>query len=188
MWRKKSGRGGLHLFSTLLSTNTTMPSQILELYSSQTKMDKDVDISVLARGTPGMSGAELYNLVNQAAVKSSIEGLDAISHKALEWAKDKILMGAERKSALITAKTAKCTAYHEAGHALVAIVTDGADPVHKATIMPRGQALGLVAQLPEGDQTSWSLKQMKARLDVCMGGRVAEELIFGEENVTSGAR
>jgi ATP-dependent metalloprotease len=151
-------------------------------------MDKDVDISVLARGTPGMSGAELYNLVNQAAVKSSIEGLDAISHKALEWAKDKILMGAERKSALITAKTAKCTAYHEAGHALVAIVTDGADPVHKATIMPRGQALGLVAQLPEGDQTSWSLKQMKARLDVCMGGRVAEELIFGEENVTSGAR
>lgn len=96
-------------------------------------------------------------------------------------------MGAERKTAVITAKTAKCTAYHEAGHALVATLTEGADPIHKATIMPRGQSLGMVTQLPEGDQTSQSKREMLARMDVCMGGRVAEELIFGEENVTSGA-
>ena len=161
--------------------------EILKLYAKNTKVSPDVDINVLARGTPGMSGAELYNLINQAAVKASMDGLDYVTHSALEWAKDKILMGAERKSALITKETARCTAYHEAGHALVAILTDGADPVHKATIMPRGQALGLVAQLPEGDQTSVSYKQMLAKMDVCMGGRVAEELIFGPDNVTSGA-
>ncbi|GMH88723.1 hypothetical protein TrVE_jg997 [Triparma verrucosa] len=161
--------------------------QILELYGKDTKLDEKVDISILARGTPGFSGAELYNLVNQAAVKASVEGLESITHEILEWAKDKILMGAERKSAVITAETAKCTAYHEAGHALCAILVDGADPVHKATIMPRGQALGLVAQLPEGDQTSRSYKQMLAMIDVAMGGRVAEELIFGPENITSGA-
>jgi len=155
--------------------------QILELYASQTKMSSDVDVGVLARGTPGMSGAELYNLINQAALKSSIEGLDSISHAALEWAKDKVLMGPERKSALITAETAKCTAYHEAGHALVAILTEGSNPVHKATIMPRGQSLGMVMQLPEGDQTSRSLKQMLAWMDVCMGGRVAEEVRRTEE-------
>ena len=105
----------------------------------------------------------------------------------LEYAKDKILMGAERTTAVITPKTAKITAFHEAGHALVAILTDGAQPIHKATIMPRGQALGMVMMLPEGDQTSQSFKEMNAFMDVAMGGRVAEELIFGEENVTSGA-
>ena len=91
-------------------------------------------------------------------------------------------MGAERKTAVITAKTAKCTAYHEAGHALVATLTEGADPIHKATIMPRGSSLGMVMQLPEGDQTSQSKKEMLARMDVCMGGRVAEELVFGERS------
>ena len=107
--------------------------------------------------------------------------------QVFEWAKDKILMGAERKSAVITPKTARCTACHEAGHALVGVLTDGANPIHKATIMPRGQSLGMVTQLPEGDQTSQSYKQMLAWMDVCMGGRIAEELIFGAENVTSGA-
>jgi len=161
--------------------------QILQLYGTKMPLGEDVDLEVLARGTPGMSGADLYNLMNQAALYASIEGLEAINMHALEYSKDKILMGAERKSALISPEGAKMTAYHEGGHALVAIRTVGADPVHKATIMPRGQALGMVMQLPEGDQTSMSRRQMLARLDVCMGGRVAEEMIFGSDAVTSGA-
>ena len=150
-------------------------------------MDNDVDLEQLARGTPGFSGAELFNLMNQAALKASVEGLKSVTMHALEYAKDKIMMGAERKSAIISPETMKMTAFHEAGHALVALKTDGADPIHKATIMPRGRALGMVMQLPDGDQTSMSRKQMLARLDVCMGGRVAEELVYGAENVTSGA-
>ena len=161
--------------------------EILEMYASKTKLDKGVDLSILARGTTGFSGADLYNLMNQAALKASVDGLNAITMGVLEFAKDKILMGAERKTAVITKETARCTAYHEAGHALMAVLTDGAMPIHKATIMPRGNSLGMVMTLPEGDQTSQSLKQMLAAMDVCMGGRVAEELIFGAENVTSGA-
>lgn len=107
--------------------------------------------------------------------------------KVLEYSKDKIMMGAERKTAVITPKTAKCTAFHEAGHAIVAVVSEGANPIHKATIMPRGQSLGMVTMLPEGDQTSQSFKEMRAFMDIAMGGRVAEELIFGAENITSGA-
>jgi len=125
--------------------------------------------------------------MNQAAVKASVDGLEAITMQVFEWAKDKILMGAERRSAVITPETARCTAYHEAGHALVGVLTDGAQTIHKATIMPRGQSLGMVTMLPEGDQTSMSKKQMIATMDVCMGGRIAEELIFGVEEVTSGA-
>jgi len=125
--------------------------------------------------------------MNQAALKASVDGLASITMSVLEYAKDKILMGAERKTAVITAETARCTAYHEAGHALVAVMTDGAMPIHKATIMPRGSSLGMVTMLPEGDQTSQSIKQMKAMMDVAMGGRVAEELILGKENTTSGA-
>mmetsp|Transcript_3407 Transcript_3407/g.5080 ORF Transcript_3407/g.5080 Transcript_3407/m.5080 type:complete len:747 (-) Transcript_3407:108-2348(-) len=161
--------------------------EILELYAEKTKLSKDVDLNVLARGTTGFSGADLYNLMNQAALKASVDGLNSITMSVLEYAKDKILMGAERKTAVITAKTARCTAYHEAGHALVAVLTEGATPIHKATIMPRGASLGMVTMLPEGDQTSQSFKEMLAFMDVAMGGRVAEELIFGEENVTSGA-
>jgi len=161
--------------------------EILEMYSTKTKIAPDVDLGILARGTTGFSGADLYNLMNQAAVKASVDGLDAITMSVFEWAKDKILMGAERKSAVITPETARCTAYHEAGHALVGVLTEGAQRIHKATIMPRGQALGMVMTLPEGDQTSMSHRQMIASMDVCMGGRIAEELIFGEDNVTSGA-
>jgi ATP-dependent metalloprotease len=150
-------------------------------------MDKDVDIEQLARGTPGFTGADLYNLVNQAAIKAAVDNLNKVTMATLEFAKDKIMMGSERKSAVISPQTLKLTAFHEAGHALVAINTDGADPVHKATIMPRGRALGMVMQLPDGDQTSQTRKQMLARIDVCMGGRVAEELVFGYDNVTSGA-
>lgn len=161
--------------------------QILALYGSKVPLAKDVDLDTLARGTPGMSGAELFNLMNQAALRASVQGAAAVDMAALEYSKDKILMGAERKSAVISAEGAKLTAYHEGGHALVAIHTQGADPVHKATIMPRGQALGMVMQLPGQDQTSFSRRQMLARLDVCMGGRVAEELVFGADEVTSGA-
>lgn len=161
--------------------------EILEFYAGKIPLGEDVDLDVLARATPGMSGAELSNLVNEAALRASMKSADFVNMDAFEYAKDKILMGAERKSALITPESAKLTAYHEGGHALVAINTPGAHPVYKATIMPRGQALGMVSQLPEGDQTSISRKQLLARLDVCMGGRVAEELTFGENEITGGA-
>ncbi|CAH0473736.1 unnamed protein product [Peronospora belbahrii] len=161
--------------------------EILEFYGGKVPLGEDVDLDVLARATPGMSGAELSNLVNEAALRASIKSADVVDMDAFEYAKDKILMGAERKSAVITPESAKLTAYHEGGHALVAINTPGAHPVYKATIMPRGQALGMVSQLPEGDQTSISRKQLLARLDVCMGGRVAEELTFGTNEITGGA-
>ena len=161
--------------------------EILEMYAKKTKLAPDVDLTVLARGTTGFSGADLNNLINQAALKASVDGLPHITMSVLEYAKDKILMGAERKTAVITKETARCTAYHEAGHAVVAVLTEGAMPIHKATIMPRGTSLGMVTMLPEGDQTSQSLKEMLAAMDVAMGGRVAEELTFGKDAVTTGA-
>jgi len=172
--------------------NVPMPDlggrkKILELYAKKIPLSDEVSLEQLARGTPGFSGAELFNLMNQAAVKSSVEGLQRVTMSALEYAKDKIMMGAERKSAVMRPESIRMTAYHEGGHALVALKTDGADPVHKATVMPRGGALGMVMQLPDGDQTSITRKEMLARMDVCMGGRVAEELIFGTDNVSSGA-
>ncbi|CAK4077718.1 unnamed protein product [Aphanomyces euteiches] len=160
---------------------------ILELYTSKIPLGNDVNLDVLARATPGMSGAELSNLVNEATLRSSLLNQTVVDMAAFEFAKDKLLMGAERKSAIISPESARLTAYHEGGHALVAINTPGAHPVYKATIMPRGQALGMVSQLPEGDQTSITRKQLLARLDVCMGGRVAEEMIFGKDEITGGA-
>eukprot|EP00604_Paraphysomonas_vestita_P000939 CAMPEP_0174819552 /NCGR_PEP_ID=MMETSP1107-20130205/2849_1 /TAXON_ID=36770 /ORGANISM="Paraphysomonas vestita, Strain GFlagA" /LENGTH=608 /DNA_ID=CAMNT_0016033249 /DNA_START=227 /DNA_END=2053 /DNA_ORIENTATION=+ len=160
---------------------------ILEHYGKKVPISNDVDFEQLARGTPGFSGAELANLVNEAAIRGAVKNLTKIDMATFEYAKDKIMMGSERQSAVISKETMKVTAYHEAGHALLSLLTDGADPIHKATIMPRGRALGMVMQLPDGDQTSYSKKQMLAKLDICMGGRIAEEMIFGEENVTSGA-
>lgn len=163
-------------------------SQILESHFKGIKKAADVDLTTIARGTPGFSGADLANLINIAALRAASEGAKAVDMQALEYAKDRILMGAERKSAVISEKNRKLTAYHEGGHALVALYTDGAHPVHKATVVPRGMALGMVMQLPESDdETSVTRKQLLAKLDVAMGGRAAEELIFGAADVTTGA-
>mmetsp|Transcript_13589 Transcript_13589/g.16470 ORF Transcript_13589/g.16470 Transcript_13589/m.16470 type:complete len:686 (+) Transcript_13589:333-2390(+) len=162
--------------------------EILQLYLNRVPHDENIDTFVIARGTPGASGADLANLVNIAALRASTADQDHVTIKDLEYAKDKILMGAERKSAIIPEVVRRVTAYHEGGHALVAMHTKGAMPVHKATIIPRGPTLGMVLQLPEeSDTMQQSKRQMLAEIDVCMGGRVAEELIFGADEITSGA-
>ncbi|XP_042057456.1 ATP-dependent zinc metalloprotease FTSH 11, chloroplastic/mitochondrial-like [Salvia splendens] len=161
--------------------------EILELYLQDKPLGNDVDVNSIARGTPGFNGADLANLVNIAAIKAAVEGAEKLSAAQLEFAKDRIMMGTERKTMFLSEDSKKLTAYHESGHAIVALNTEGAHPIHKATIMPRGSALGMVTQLPSNDETSISKKQLLARLDVCMGGRVAEELIFGKEHVTTGA-
>ncbi|PWA00214.1 hypothetical protein BB558_001096 [Smittium angustum] len=160
---------------------------ILRLHTKKIPLSKDVDLSVIARGTVGFSGAELNNLVNIAAIQASKSKADVVTTTDLEYAKDRILMGAERKSAFITLESRKSTAYHEGGHALAALYTSGALPLHKATIIPRGHALGVTVQLPELDRNSFTRQEYLAMLDVCMGGYVAEHLIFGYDNVTSGS-
>ncbi|KAG0360615.1 hypothetical protein BG005_010312 [Podila minutissima] len=160
--------------------------QILKHHLKNIHTSPNVDISVIARGTPGFSGADLANLINQAAIQASREGVTEVGIKQFEHAKDKILMGVERRSQVVTMESKKLTAYHEGGHALVALYTPGAMPLHKATIMPRGNALGVTVQLPDMDKDSFTRKEYMAQLDVAMGGRVAEEMIFGPDNVTSG--
>jgi len=161
--------------------------QVLELYAKPVPLDDDADLERIARATPGFSGADLSNLMNVAALKASRDDKKKVGMSDLEHACDKIRMGAERKSAVISPENLKLTAYHEGGHALVALKTPGAMPIHKATIMPRGDALGMVSYLPEKDQMNMSKQQMLAHIDVCMGGRVAEELIYGVDQVTTGA-
>lgn len=161
--------------------------EILELYLQDKPVSDDVNVNAIARGTPGFNGADLANLVNIAAIKAAVEGAEKLNASQLEFAKDRIIMGTERKTMFLSEDSKKLTAYHESGHAIVALNTEGAHPIHKATIMPRGSALGMVTQLPSNDETSISKKQLLARLDVCMGGRVAEELVFGSDNVTTGA-
>lgn len=161
--------------------------EILQLYAAKVTMHPSVDLSLIARGTPGMTGADLSNLVNTAALRAAQVKEDAVHQRHLEWAKDRIIMGAERTSHVQSEKEKKLTAYHEGGHALVALSVTGAMPIHKATILPRGQTLGVVSLLPEDDQESHTRLQLIASMTVCMGGRAAEELIFGSDSVTTGA-
>uniref|UniRef100_A0A8C7GE27 ATP-dependent zinc metalloprotease YME1L1 n=1 Tax=Oncorhynchus kisutch TaxID=8019 RepID=A0A8C7GE27_ONCKI len=162
-------------------------TEILNWYLQKIKVDPNVNAEIIARGTVGFTGAELENLVNQAALKAAVDGLDLVTMKELEFSKDKILMGPERKSVEIDKKNKQITAYHESGHAIVAYYTKDAMPINKATIMPRGPTLGHVSMLPENDQWSETRAQLLAQMDVSMGGRVAEELIFGDDYITTGA-
>ncbi|KAJ1100205.1 hypothetical protein NDU88_005292 [Pleurodeles waltl] len=162
-------------------------TEILQWYLNKIKCDETVDPEIIARGTVGFSGAELENLVNQSALKAAVDGKEMVSMKELEFAKDKILMGPERRSVVIDNRNKKITAYHESGHAIIAYYTKDAMPINKATIMPRGPTLGHVSLLPENDRWSETRAQLLAQMDVSMGGRVAEEIIFGSENITTGA-
>jgi len=161
--------------------------QILHVHMKKVPLAPDVDARVIARGTPGFSGADLANLVNEAALLAARKGKRLVAAQEFEEAKDKVLMGTERKSMVMTEDEKKMTAYHEAGHAIVALHEPASDPIHKATIIPRGRALGMVMRLPERDNYSYHRDKMYANLAVSMGGRVAEEVIFGYDKVSSGA-
>ncbi len=167
--------------------DVTGREKILRVHMRNVPLSADVDVKVLARGTPGFSGADLANLVNEAALAAARKNRRMVTMHDFEHAKDKVMMGAERRSMAMSEEEKRNTAYHEGGHALVAMNVPSADPVHKATIVPRGRALGMVMQLPEGDRYSMKYVQMTSRLAIMMAGRVAEELIFGKENITSGA-
>ena len=161
--------------------------QILKVHMKKIKHSDKIDPRIIARGTPGFSGAELQNLVNEAALLAARHGKKLVDMLDMEEAKDKVLMGVERKSMAMSDSEKKLTAYHEGGHALVGMYCTASDPIHKATIIPRGRALGMVMRLPENDRFSMSLEQMKGDIATAMAGRVAEEIIFGNEKVTSGA-
>ena len=161
--------------------------KILKVHARKVPLADNVDLRVLARGTPGFSGADLMNLVNEAALMAARRNRRLVTHQEFEDAKDKVMMGAERKTMAMSAEEKELTAYHEAGHAVLALNVPQTDPVHKATIIPRGRALGMVMQLPEGDRYSMNYTQMTSRLAILMGGRVAEELKFGKDSITSGA-
>jgi cell division protease FtsH len=161
--------------------------QILAVHMKKVPLAPDVDPRIIARGTPGFSGADLANLVNEAALLAARKGKRLVAAQEFEEAKDKVLMGTERKSMVMTEDEKRMTAYHEAGHAIVALHEPASDPIHKATIIPRGRALGMVMRLPERDNYSYHRDKMYANLAVSMGGRVAEELIFGYDKVSSGA-
>ena len=161
--------------------------KILKVHMRKVPLAPDVDAKTVARGTPGFSGADLANLVNEAALLAARRSKRLVTQHEFEDAKDKVMMGAERRSLVMSEEEKKLTAYHEGGHALLALKLPASDPIHKATIIPRGRALGMVMRLPERDQVSLTREKLKADIVVAMGGRVAEELIFGHEKVTSGA-
>jgi ATP-dependent Zn proteases len=159
--------------------------EILRVHTRKKPIADDVDLSIIARGTPGFSGADLESLANEAALWAARQNRKFILMADFEMAKDKVLMGVERKSLILSDEEKKNTAYHEAGHAIVAAMTPGADPVHKVTIIPRGMALGLTMQLPTDDKHSYTKEHLEGMLAVLMGGRTAEEMFLG--HITTGA-
>jgi len=161
--------------------------KILEVHTKKLPLAPDVDLRTLARGTPGFSGADLANLANEAALLAARKSKRLVAMLEFEEAKDKVMMGAERRSMVMTEDEKKATAYHESGHALVSLHVPGCDPLHKVTIIPRGRALGVTWNLPERDRYSMSMKQMKARLALAFGGRIAEQLIYGKDELNTGA-
>ena len=161
--------------------------KILKVHMRKVPLANDVEARIIARGTPGFSGADLANLVNEAALQAARKNRRTVSMSEFEEAKDKVMMGAERRSMVMTEQEKRLTAYHEAGHAVVAVHQPESDPIHKATIIPRGRALGMVMRLPEGDRVSMAKDKLYADLRVGCGGRIAEEMIFGLEKVTTGA-
>src|SRR5262250_217401 len=158
---------------------------ILQVHIRKVPLSPDVDVSVLARSTPGFTGADLENLVNEAALLAARNDKEKVAHGDLELAKDKVMMGSERRSMIISEEEKRNTAYHEAGHALVAKLLPGADPVHKVTIIPRGMALGLTQQVPVDDRHTANRDQLENNLAIYFGGRAAEELVLG--HMTTGA-
>ncbi len=161
--------------------------KILLVHMKNIPLAPDVDVKIIARGTPGFTGADLANLVNEAALLAAKLGKKVVTKSDMEEAKDKVMMGTERKSMVLTDEHKKLTAYHEAGHAIVAVKTPGNDPVHKITIIPRGMALGLTMLLPEGDQLGFKKSELIAKMAMAFGGREAERLIFGDDDITTGA-
>lgn len=161
--------------------------KILKVHMKKSPMGPDVNVTTLARGTPGFSGADLANLVNEAALLAARRNKRVVTMAEFEYAKDKVMMGAERRSMVMSEEDKKMTAYHEGGHAVATLHCDHADPIHKATIIPRGRALGMVMQLPERDNVSYSKAKLKDRLVTAFGGRIAEEMIFGPDAVSTGA-
>jgi len=161
--------------------------KILKVHMRKTPLAEGVDARIIARGTPGFSGADLANLVNEAALLAARKGRRVVAMAEFEEAKDKVMLGSERRSMVMTDQEKRLTAYHEAGHAVVALHCPASDPIHKATIIPRGRALGMVMRLPEGDRISLARDQIHADLRVACGGRIAEDMIFGQDKITTGA-
>lgn len=160
---------------------------ILRVHAKKLPLGEDVELSLVARGTPGLSGADLSNICNEAALFAARRGVDRVSMEDFEQAKDKVMLGTERRSMVLTDAERELTAYHEAGHVVIGVKVPGLDPVHKVTIVPRGRALGLTASLPEEDRHSHTREWLNGQLAMLFGGRVAEELVFGPEHVTTGA-
>ena len=181
----RPGRFDRHV--VIAAPDLTGRRQILDVHTRKLRLGLNVDLAKLARGTPGFSGADLANLANEAALLAASNSLDAVDMASFEHAKDKVLMGSERSSLAVSDAERRLTAYHEAGHALVALHSPDSDPIHKVTIVPRGRALGMLVRLPEGDRFSLTRAKLEAELAVAMGGRVAEELVMGPAGTTTGA-
>ncbi|KAK3604007.1 hypothetical protein CHS0354_026806 [Potamilus streckersoni] len=179
----RPGRFDRHVYVNLPDIKGRL--EILKVYAAKVSMAKDVDLEIIARGTPGFSGAELSNLINEGALYAARTNSKEITLEHLEWARDKIMMGAERKSVLMRDEDRRITAYHEAGHALVSAFLKKTDPLHKITIIPRGNALGVTSFLPENDKTSMDKEELTNNMIISMGGRAAEEIVF--EDITTGA-